>query len=311
MANELDLYGPGDLAPYSPGGLQPLAPAPSADWNSGNDLLPTDYHAPGEGQVQVFGQPLPPGVTLEQVMQGYTQLGGVFVGDMMKLRHNITHSQLAVKWFMDSITKTPARQAAHHRYNLYEHVNDPIFQAFANYAHDHGFSQKLVTDTAWWVTTMGRKLAAQNPGSQHGTPPRMAQSKDPTDSLTDAQFEAVVKANDTAKASTQTYLENLWGQSYQQNIKLVDSYYQSLPLNEQLALDKYTTGWIRGTNTREVLLFLFKQAIGAGSLPSGGGNIQAEINQCELVMRTNRKAWLADNQLQARYRHLLTLRDGG
>jgi len=309
MPNDLSIHDVGDLAPYSPS--QPLAPAPSPDWQHGNDLLPTDYHTPSHGQVLVFGQPLPPGVTLEQITAAYQQLGNGFVGDMMRLRHNVTHSQLAVSWFMDSITRPPARQQPRHAYLLWEHVNDPIFQAFANYAHDHGFSQKLITDACWWVSEAGRKLAAQNTSSQYGTPPRMAPNSDPTDDLSDDQFNAVVRANDAAMVSTQTYLQNLWGQSYQQNLKLIDTYYQSLPLNEQQALNKYTTNWIRGTNTREVLLFLYKQAIGAGTLPSSGGNIQAEIQQCELVMRTNRKAWLNDNQLQARYRELLRMRDGG
>lgn len=309
MSNDLDLYAPGDLAPYSPS--QPLAPAPSPDWNSGNDLLPTDYHAPSQGQVLLFGQPLPPGVTLEQVMQAYNQLGGVFVADFLKLGHNITHSQLAVKWFLDAVKKPPpAKQKPHARYTLYEHVNDPLFCAFSHFAADRGMSTKFFSDCCWWVSEAGRKLS-QNTSLQHGTPPRMAPSSDPTDSLSDSEFEAVVRANDTAKASTQTYLENLWGQSYQQNLKLVDTYYQSLPLNEQRALDAYTTGWVRGTNTKEVILFLYRQCIGAGSLPNSGGGIQAEINQCELVIRTNRKAWLNDNQLQARYRELLRMRDGG
>lgn len=304
MSNDLDLYSPGDLAPYSPS--QPLAPAPSPDWNSGNDLLPADYHPTGGAQPLVFGQPLPPGVSIEQVMQAYNQLGGVFCADFLKLGHNISHPQKAVKWFLDAIKNPPAKQQYKHPFELYEHRGDFLFEAFAAYAHGQGFSQKFVTDCCWWVSEAGRKLSQQNTSSQT---PRMApQSKDPTDSLTDAQFEAVVRANNAAMASTQTHLEALWGQSYQQNIKLVDTYYQSLPLNERRALDAYTTGWVRGTNTKEVILFLYKQAIGAGSLPSGGGNIQAEINQCEHVMRTNRKAWLADNQLQARYRELLRMR---
>ncbi|MNH30075.1 hypothetical protein D3C79_903450 [compost metagenome] len=93
-------------------------------------------------------------------------------------------------------------------------------------------------------------------------------------------------------------------------MKMVDAYFQSLPLHEQRALDVYTTGWIKALNTVPIILGLFKQAIGSNSLPSGGG-VQAEIDECERVMRTNRKAWLSDNRLQARYRQLLVMRDGG
>lgn len=308
--NDLDLYGVGDLAPYSPS--QPLAPAPVADWQHRNtDLLPTDYHTPGGAQPLVFGQPLPPGVSIQQVTEAYQQLGDIFVGDCLRLRHSVTNSQKAVKWFMDVMTNPPAKQKPHHRYNLFEHVNDPLFQAFANYAHDNGFSAKFVQDCCWWVSEAGRKLAqrAQTPVGNtpaHGS----ALSSDPTDSLTDTEFEAVVKANQVAEIKTRTYLENLWGQSYQANIKMVDAYFQSLPLNEQQALDVYTTGWIKALNTKEVILGLYKQAIGVHSIPTGGG-LTAEIAECERVMRTNRKAWLSDDRLQARYRELLRLSGRG
>lgn len=308
MANDLDLYGPGDLAPYSPGGLQPLAPAP--DWQHGGDLLPTDYHAPGEGQL-LFGQyPLPPGVTLDQAVEAYNRLGGVFCADMMKCGMNVTQSQDTVQWYLNAAKNPPARKHYQHPFNLHEHRGDILFEAYAAWAYGRGYTQRFITACCWWVTEAGKRLALQDTSSQHGTPPRVAPSSDPTDSLSDSEFEAVVRANDAAKAKTQAYLENLWGQSYQQNIKMVDAYFQSLPIHEQRHLDVYTTGWIKALNTKEVILGLYKQAIGSASLPSGGG-IQAEIEQCEHVMRTNRKAWNNDARLQSRYRHLLMLRDGG
>lgn len=305
MNNDLDLYSPGDLQPYS----QPLAPAPVPDFGGTElDLLHESTNNYTGGGQMVFGQPLPPGVTLAQVTQAYNQLGAVFCADFLKLGHNITHPQKAVKWFLDAITNPPAKQTPRHRYNLYEHVNDPLFQAFANYAHDNGFSDKFLSDCCWWVSEAGRKLAQQYGGN---TPPRMAPSNsDPTDSLTNAEFEAVVKANDAAKAKTYVYLENLWGQSYQANMKMVDAYFQSLPLHEQRALDVFTTGWIKALNTKEVILGLYKQAIGVHSIPTGGG-LAAEIAECERVMRTNRKAWLSDDRLQARYRELLRLSGRG
>ncbi|MCX2815999.1 MULTISPECIES: hypothetical protein [unclassified Pseudomonas] len=311
MANELDLYGPGDLAPYSPS--QPLAPAPAPDWQHVNtDLLPTDYHTTGGTQPMVFGQPLPPGVSIEQVMQAYNQLGGVFCADFLKLGHNITHPQKAVKWFLDAITNPPAKQTPRHSYNLYEHANDPLFQAFANYAADNGFSAKFVQDACWWVSEAGRKLAqrAQTPVGDTPAQGRAPNSDDPTDELTNAEFEAVVKANEAAKAKTYVYLENLWGQSYQANMKMVDAYFQSLPLHEQRALDVFTTGWIKALNTKEVILGLYKQAIGSATLPSGAA-LAAEIAQHEHAMKTDRKRWMNDERLGARYRELIRMRDGG
>lgn len=307
MSNDIDVFSNGgEVQTYS----QPLAPAPVPDWQYGNtDLLPTDYahHAPSGAQPLVFGQPLPAGVSLEQVMQAYDQLGALFQSDFLRLSHKVSHSQKAAKWFLDAVTNPPAKQQPRHRYNLFEHVNDPLFQAFANYAHDNGFSAKFVQDCCWWVSEAGRKLAQQYGGN---TLPRTAPNSDPTDSLTDAQFEWVVKANDAAKAKTYIYLEALWGQSYQVNIKMVDAYFQSLPLNEQRALDVYTTGWIKALNTKEIILGLYKQAIGSGSLPTGGA-VATEIAQHEHVMRTDRKRWMSDERLQARYRELIRMRDGG
>lgn len=233
-----------------------------------------------------------------------------FSARILKLGHNITHSQKAVAWFLDAITDPPAKQQPRHRYNLYEHKGDVLFEAFANYAHDHNFSQTFVAHAAWWISEAGKKL------SQNGnTPaPRMAHppsySDDPTDSLNDAQFEAVVKANEAAKAKTYVYLENLWGQSYQANMKMVDAYFQSLPLHEQRALDVFTTGWIKALNTKEIILGLYRQAIGSGTLPTGAA-LAAEIAQHEHAMKTDRKRWMNDERLGARYRELIRMRDGG
>lgn len=307
MSNDIDLYSPGDLAPYS-SPSQPLAPAPVPDFGGGEvDLLRESTNSYSGGGQLVFGQPLPPGVNLDQLMAAYQQLGDVFSADFMRLRHNVSHTQKCVKWFMDSITNPPAKQKPRHNYNLYEHTNDPLFQAFANYAYDQGFSPKLISDACYWVSTMGRKLLQQYGGN---TLPRTAQSSDPTDNLSDAEFEAVVRANDAAKLKTYVYLEKLWGQSYQANLKMVDAYFQSLPLNEQRALDVYTTGWIKALNTKEIILGLYKQAIGSATIPSGGG-LASEIAQHEHVMKTDRKRWMSDDRLQARYRELIRMRDGG
>lgn len=311
MSNDLDLYGAGDLAPYSPS--QPLAPASAPDWNAPTDLLPVSHHSPNHGQPLIFGQyPLPPGITLEQVTAAYQQLGSGFVGDMMRLHHNLTHSQLAVKWFMDSMTRTPAREPQRHRYNLYEHVNDPVFQSFANYASDCGFSQKLITDACWWVSECGRKLNQNSSSQTPRTEP--LQSKDPTDSLTDAQFEQVVRINQQAAMNTEITLRRKWGDSsYLQNIQVAQRYLDSLPPKEREHFEQFTSGWIRALNTAEVIEGLFNMAIGAANIPTSGGSVQAEISQIEGLMRdpVSRRAYLKDAELQARLRFLYTMRDDG
>lgn len=304
VMNDLDLYdGGGELAPYS----QPLAPAPDFNTSLTNREIDEYQQYTGGGQM-ILGQPLPTGISLAQATEHYQQLGNVFVADFIKLGHNVSQTQKAVKWLLDALTNPPKTTQKRHSYNLFEHTSDPIFQAFANYAHDQRFSAKFVQDACWWVTEAGRRLAAQQVGTPaQGSAPSLT---DPTDSLNDAQFEAVVKKNDAAKASTMGYLKDLWQDSFESNLRMVDNYLTSLPLREQQALDVFTTGWIKSLNTKEVVLGLYRQAIGQHSIPSGGA-LSSEIAECERVMRTNRKQWMSDERLQARYRELLRIRDGG
>lgn len=159
MSNEIDLYSnTSEVAPYSPS--QPLAPAP--DWGA-TDVDPTHHQYSqysGGGQI-VFGQTLPAGVTIQQMQTAFSQLSIPFIQDFTALKHKPSHVQAAVSWLMNALTNPPAQQRQRHSYNLYEHKSDPSFQAFANYAHDHGFSGKFVQDVCWWVSEITKKLNAQ------------------------------------------------------------------------------------------------------------------------------------------------------
>lgn len=316
MANELDLYGPGDLAPYSPS--QPLAPAPAPDWQHVNtDLLPTDYHTTGGTQPMVFGQPLPPGVSIEQVMQAYNQLGGVFCADFLKLGHNITHPQKAVKWFLDAITNPPAKQTPRHSYNLYEHANDPLFQAFANYAADNGFSAKFVQDACWWVSEAGRKLAQRAQTQDGNTPPRMAsQSSDPTAQLTDAQYDQLSRHNEKVKGQTISRLAAKYGDhGYQQVIALAQAQLERLPVAERKHFDCWTGDfpWTHMLSTFTAIDGLYAMAVGANSIAKDGPGIAQELAAYEAMLRvpSERAKYMKDPQMQARYRELIRMRDGG
>lgn len=312
--NDLDLYGPGDLAPYSPS--QPLAPAPVADWQHGNtDLLPTDYHTPGGAQPLVFGQPLPPGVSIQQVTEAYQQLGDIFVGDCLRLRHSVTNSQKAVKWFMDVMSNPPAKQKPHHRYNLFEHVNDPLFQAFANYAHDNGFSAKFVQDCCWWVSEAGRKLAQRAQTPVGNTPAQgRAPSSDPTAQLTDAQYERLVKHNEQVKAQTINRLAAKHGDhGYQQVIALAQAQLERLPAADRKHFDCWTGDfpWTHMLSTFEAIDGLYRQSIGA--IPNDGASIAQELAAFDSMLRvpSERAKYQRDPQMQARYRELIRIRDGG
>lgn len=314
MANELDFYGAGDLQPYS----QPLAPAPTPDFGGNEvDLLHESTNNYTGGGQMVFGQPLPPGVTLAQVTQAYNQLGAVFCADFLKLGHNITHPQKAVKWFLDAITNPPAKQKPHHRYNLFEHVNDPLFQAFANYAHDNGFSAKFVQDACWWVSEAGRKLAQRAQTQDGNTPPRMAsQSSDPTAQLTDTQYERLVKHNEQVKAQTINRLAAKYGDhGYQQVIALAQAQLERLPAADRKHFDCWTGDfpWTAMLSTFEAIDGLYAMAVGANSIDKSGSGIAQELAAYEAMLRvpSERAKYMKDPQMQARFRELLRRRDGG
>ncbi len=311
---DIDLYQGGGIQPYSPS--QPLAPAP--DWSNTNtdvDLLreSTDTYT-GGGQM-ILGQPLPPGVSIKQVTEAYQQLGNIFSSDFIgKLGHNVSQTQKAVAWFMSALTNPPAQQQKRHSYNLYEHTNDPIFQAFANYAHDNKFSAKMVSDCCWWVSEASRRLQAQqNVVSQaHGRAPIQT---DPTADLTDQQFAVLVKHNENVKAQTMGRLEQRWGQCFRQNLALAQAHLNKMTPVEIAHFDRYTGSWpwTHFLNSYEGLVGLFEMSIGVNSMPTNGPAIAQEILQIEALMRepATRRAYLNDDALQARYRQLLSLTLGG
>lgn len=314
MATDLDLYnGGGDLAPYSPS--QPLAPAP--DWGA-TDVDPlretTDSYS-GGGQV-VFGQTLPTGVTVQQMQSAFTQLSIPFIQDFTVLKHKPSHIQAAVSWLMNALTNPPAQQRQRHSYNLYEHKSDPSFQAFANYAHDHGFSNKFVQDVCWWCTEITKKLNAQQVAVSpaQGRAPNSS-SADPTEQLNDRQYNQLVAHNEAVKAQTMGILRDKWGSCFTQNIALAQAHLNKMTPVERQHFDRWTGSfpWVHALNTVEVLVGLFEMSIGINSMPTSGPDIAKEILQIEALLRdpVSRKTYLRDDALQARYRQLLSLTLGG
>lgn len=306
MANDIVPISPGDLQPYSPS--QPLAPAPSPDW--GTELTNHEYTQHSGGGQQIFGQTLPAGVSLAQAMEGYKQLANVFVSDFIQLNHKASHVQAAVQWFMAAITSPPAQQRPHHRYTLFEHSKDPLFQAFANYAHDNNFSARMVSDCCWWITEAAKRLSQQPVETQPRTAPSNS-SEALLNQLSDADYAKVIAINDRALANTMQVLQQRWGNyTYQQNIEIAQSYLEKLPATDQRHFDQFTSGWVHMRNSPEFIIAMFDAATGAHNIPKDGAGVAREIAECERCMKTNRKQWQADSALQARYRTLLDMRDG-
>lgn len=294
--NEIDLYGGGGLQPYNP--LQPLAPSPDTWGNTDVDqLTPREVHS-GGGQI-IFGQTLPAGVSVADVQAAFSQMAGVFQSDFQKLGHKPSHIQAAVSWLMDALDHPPQPQRQHHRYNLFEHSQDPIFQAFANYANDHGFSAKLVQDTCWWVTEATKRLNAQ------GRTPRTA----PSTGVSDAEWARLEAKSVVDKQRGQDELRNRWGHEYTTRMRVVTSYYGHLPQRDKDFFENAFIGDMAALNHPDTITKLYFQAVGGHSLPKGSG-LQTEIQQIESLIRSNRRAYNEDEALQMRYRLLLEQRDG-
>ncbi|UVJ45073.1 hypothetical protein NVV94_05685 [Pseudomonas sp. LS1212] len=305
MGNEIDLYKPGDLAPYAPS-PQPLAPSPDS-WSNVPDVLSPGEIDTYQGGQTIFGQTLPPGVTAQQVQAAIGQLAGVFLSDFSKLQHNARHIQQAIQWYQDALANPPSAQRQRHRYNLFEHKSDPIFQAFANFAHDHAFSAKMVEDICWWVSEAARRLNAQPVGS----PVSDAQGSAPPsheDQLSDADWAELNRRNERTKMDTEVVLRKRWGTSYEANIQVIQSYFDGLPARDQAHLTQISNVGVL-LNTVQAMEHLFNSAIGSGSLPTSGSAIAQEIAAIERTMKHERQSYLRDPQLQARYRTLLDIRD--
>ncbi|VVQ05093.1 hypothetical protein [Pseudomonas fluorescens] len=310
--NDIDLYnsGGGELQPYSPS--QPLAPAPDIGNTQLSNREIDEYTRYSGGGQAVFGVALPAGVSVEQVRQGFTTLGNVFVADFMQLGHNVSQTQACVSWFMDAIVNPPAKQQKRHSYNLYEHSNDATFQAFANFAHDHGFSPKLISDACWWVTTAAKKLGSSQgkPTAKEGNP----NSTDPTANLTDAQFKELVDHNNRVQAQTMAVLQDRWGSCFKINIELAQAQLNKQTPAELAHLDRYTGNWpwTHMFNTVELLTAMYEMAVGAASIGTNGAEIAKEIAQFEAMLKipSERAKYMKDSQLQARLRELYQRRGG-
>lgn len=293
MSNDLDLYQGGDLQPYAP--EQPLAPV---DWGNEDQLTNREIDT-----LERVGQQQP----RDQQQQALTEIAAAISSDLMRLGHPQQLISAAVEWYRNNAPKQHVNVRAAHRYNLYSHQNDGMANSFANAMARVGASQEFVNNCLWLLEQLAARV--QQNHVSHGKSAQGSATSDPTDQLTDEQYDAVLEANETAKANTLGYLKNLWGTSFHANLRVVGDYFAKLPARDQEHLNQFTNGWIAGTNTPEVMLGIYNMAIGTGTLPKSGAAIAQEIANIENVMKTNRGAYMKDEQLQARYRTLLDMRD--
>lgn len=294
MTNDMDLYSGGDLQPYSPGGdLQPITPADS--WGAEPDYL-------AERPAHALGQLDP------QIEANFQALAATFATDFQSLGFVQRDIDKCLGWFKNSLLNPPqSMPVKRHNYNLWQYSHDPVMNHFANYAHKQKLSQAMIQSVCYWCQQAEDLMhgVGRFAGVKVQAP---TTSSDPTDALSDADYNRVVQINEQAQAQTRGYLADLWGSSYAANMRVVQTYFQNLPAADQAFLNQYAANWVRGTNDAHVLLGLYRQAIGSGSLPKSGADVSREIASIENVMRTERAKYMKDDQLQARYRELLRMR---
>lgn len=310
MDNELDLYQPGGLAPLIETD-QPLIEQP---WQlpEPTHQNQADQYLPVGDDLSFFGELLPAGTNPKQVDQVLGEIGGLFMSDFARLGHDPSIVGRAISWFTKAATQDPPmRINRRHRYQLYNYQNDILANEFANEMAQYGASQEFISNALWWVGELEKRLHQNAVLPPPRTPPTTS-AEEYEHSLTDAQYARLEKINEQAKINTEIALKNRFGVTYAETMRVVNEYLRNLPLIEQQHFDTYVqspNGPIHALNDLTVLTRLYEMAIGAGSIESGAG-LGAEIEQIELLMKKNPKAYFADSRLQLRLRELYRRRDG-
>lgn len=288
------VQGGGDLAPYSPS--QPLAPSPD-NWG----LVPdADYLTERSGgQLQIFGELMPPGTTPQQVEQAIGEIAGLFMGDMLRLGHPAKVINAAIEWYRQAAIAPPRQDSARHRYNLFNEQNDPMANSFGNAMTKVGATQEFVTSALWFLNELNKRVGSHD---------AMGGANDSKGF--DGEWDRLVAKSELDRQQGLYELQRRWGNEFHVKMRVVQNYFGNLPERDREYFENaLLPGDVVALNSPDVIEKLYFQAIGGHSLPQGSA-LQTEIAQIEFLIRTNRRAYNDDEALQARYRHLLTLRDG-
>jgi len=133
--------------------------------------------------------------------------------------------------------------------------------------------------------------------------------------LSDADYAKVVAINNQAQLQTLNTLAAKHGQYMAQSmIAMAQAHLEKLTPGERAYFDQFTTvggvDYVHMMNCVETIEFLYNASIGSGSLPKDGAGIERQLKEFEEMSKvpSQRKRYMNDEQLQARYRTLLDLR---
>lgn len=310
MAGELDTLDSQDIAPFD-AGLPVLAPlSPALDTWGGTDLLREDQPRQPQGPA-IFGSPLPVGTSKAQIDAVLGQLGGAFMADLSSKNYPPVYINAAISFMTANATKAPYQVSRQHNFNLHGH-EDWLGNSFGNMVQNLSGSAKakqgFVTACLQWLSKACKQL---NTGTQ-SAPRTATPTKDPTENLSDRQYQQLVQHNNAVMAQTLATLERKWGACYKTNIELANAQLAKMTPVEIAHLDRYTGSWpwTAMLNTVECITFLYDSAVGAASIPQNGAGIAEEIAAFEAMLKVpaERARYMKDPQMQARLRELYARR---
>ncbi|BAK76677.1 hypothetical protein NH8B_1861 [Pseudogulbenkiania sp. NH8B] len=299
--------GGGELHPYTP-----EAPQFEPPW-----LVPdVDHLSENYGEIpQLFGQPLPSGIVPADVQQQFIEpLADSFSADMDTLRVPTKYSRMAANFFRAYAMQPLPHVVAEHTYSLrgFDWLTPgdrPFVDALLNDLARADCPSKVVRIFLSWYGEKIRQL------TQAQAPVRRT-SHVTIDDLSDTEFAIVESRAESDRQAGLNELRRRWGNQFSVNMRAVhDHVAKNLTAAQRTFLETAVAkGGVLLANHPDTIEALYREAV-AGAIDQlrGGGhnNLGAEITEIERVMRVDRRRYNNDEVMQARYRELIRLRDGG
>lgn len=307
--SDIDLYDSGEIAPYDPGMpvLAPLSPSPDTWGNTDVDLLREDHRQP-QGPT-LFGAAMPAGTTPQALQAVLGEIGGLYLSDFTKLNYPSALIQSSISFLMDNATKGVKQVTPRHNFTLPNELsNDWLAVLFANHlqqlAGTQAQKQQFLNASLAWLDKLNKRLNTQVTQAHGGAP----LNSDPTENLTEAQYQQLVEHNNRVQAQTMATLERKWGACFKANIELAQAQLNKQTPAELAHLNRYTGSWpwTHMFNTVECLTAMFEMSIGANNIGVSSADINKEISQFEAMLKipSERQKYMRDPQMQARLREL-------
>lgn len=309
-----------DLTPYGAGGA--LTPSPSGGAglpvSSPAEFGGPDYWLP-EGDVphgvtapplgSFFGQPT--GVKpaeLQQFVDGIAQLA---TDELRSRGVHPPYIAAIVNWFRYSAQRPLKPQYSTHNYNV---ANIPIapedkvpIVAFLNAMDDAGVPPAVIRlALSWYYIKLPQLLEAT---AQPSAPSLPSGNYALYDQLDDKTADYVERRSHSDMATCENILRTRWGNDYQKNVATVARYVSKLPPQDRYFIENAVArDGIFILNDASVFEELWRIAVG---ITAPSKDVEAEIASIEKLMKAGSPEYWRSDVTQARYRQLLTMRDGG